>query len=162
MLRHATLKDVKKIHKLINSFAHKDLMIGRPLSQLYDHLRDFWVFENNDTGEIIGCCALQFCWESLAEIRSLAVSADYHKKGIGRLLVSRMMEEATQYGMTHVFTLTYQPDFFKKFKFTIIDKSELPLKIWADCIHCVKFPDCDETAMMHTISLDTDPRYKFC
>ncbi|MGE4519897.1 MAG: N-acetyltransferase [Desulfobacteraceae bacterium] len=162
MLRHATLKDVKKIHRLINSFATKNLMIGRPLSQLYDHLRDFWVFEDDDTGEIIGCCALQFCWESLAEIRSLAVNADFHKKGIGRILVTRMMEEATEYGMTHVFTLTYQPDFFKKFGFKTIDKTELPLKIWADCIHCVKFPDCDETAMMNTILVDGDPTYKFC
>ena len=33
----------------------------------------------------------------------------------------------------------------------IINRSSLPLKIWADCILCVKFPDCDETAMMKKI-----------
>ncbi|MGM0417090.1 MAG: N-acetyltransferase [Thermodesulfobacteriota bacterium] len=162
MLRHATLKDVKTIHKLINHFAGQHQMIGRPLSQLYDHLRDFWVFEDDDTGEIIGCCALQFCWESLAEIRSLAVHHNFQGKRIGTILVTRMMEEAEEYGMTHVFTLTYQPDFFKKFGFDIIDRSELPLKIWADCIHCVKFPDCDETAMMNNISNDPEATYKFC
>ena len=162
MLRHATLKDVKNIHKLINYFAGQNQMIGRPLSQLYDHLRDFWVFEHDDTQEIIGCCALQFCWESLAEIRSLAVHKDFHEQKIGSILVTRMMEEAEEYGMTHVFTLTYQPDFFKKFGFSIIDRSELPLKIWADCIHCVKFPDCDETAMMNNISNDPEATYKFC
>lgn len=162
MLRHATLKDVKTIQKLINGFASDNQMIGRPLTELYDHLRDFWVFEHDDTGEVIGCCALQFCWESLAEIRSLAVHRDYHKLGIGKILVSRMMEEASEYGMTHVFTLTYQPAFFSKYGFRVIDKKELPLKIWADCIHCVKFPDCDETAMMNTISDEVDSMYKFC
>lgn len=162
MLRHATLKDVKKIQSLINHFASQSQMIGRPLTELYDHLRDFWVFEHDETKEVIGCCALQFCWESLAEIRSLAVHRDYHNKGIGRFLVSKMLEEAKQYGMTHVFTLTYQPNFFNKFEFEIIDKSELPLKIWADCIHCVKFPNCDETAMLNQIVKDSAPMYKFC
>lgn len=148
MLRHATLKDVKEIYSLLNFFSEKNLVIGRPLTQLYDHLRDFWVYEHNETGKIIGCCALQFCWEDLAEVRSLAVHGDYHKLGIGKKLVNQMLYEASQYGMKKVFTLTYQPDFFKKQGFSIIDKKELPLKIWSDCIHCVKFPDCDETAMM--------------
>ena len=164
MLRHATLKDVKKIYTLLNHFAEKDLMIGRPLTQLYDHLRDFWVFEDDDTGEVIGCCALQFCWETLAEIRSLAVEDGSHKKGIGSKLVSKMIEEALEYGMNHVFTLTYQPDFFKKLGFKIIDKKELPIKIWSDCVQCVKFPDCDETAMQINISSDSkyNSTYKFC
>lgn len=162
MLRHATLKDVKKIQALINHFASENQMIGRPLSELYDHLRDFWVYENDETKEIIGCCALQFCWESLAEIRSLAVHKDFHNKGIGRFLIQKMMEEAKQYGMTHIFTLTYQPEFFKKMEFKIIDKKELPLKIWADCIHCVKFPNCDETAMLNQIAEGSSPMCKFC
>jgi amino-acid N-acetyltransferase len=50
-----------------------------------------------------------------------------------------------------VFTLTYRPEFFKRFGFEKIDRSDLPLKIWSDCMTCVKFPDCDETAMMLTL-----------
>ncbi|PID78055.1 MAG: GNAT family N-acetyltransferase [Deltaproteobacteria bacterium] len=162
MLRHATLKDVKIIQKLINNFASENQMIGRPLTELYDHLRDFWVFEDDETGKVLGCCALQFCWESLAELRSLAVDKSFHKQGIGRLLVSKIKEEAAEYGMNQLFTLTYQPVFFSKLGFTEIDRKQLPLKIWADCIHCVKFPDCDETAMIHQISGESDSMYKFC
>ena len=53
--------------------------------------------------------------------------------------------------MRQVFTLTYRPVFFERFGFVRIDRTDLPLKIWADCIMCVKFPDCDETAMMLTL-----------
>jgi amino-acid N-acetyltransferase len=115
---------------------------------LYDHVRDFKVYEDNKANGIIGCCALQFCWEDLAEIRSLAVHPEYLKNKIGTRLAETALSEAKSFNIRRVFTLTYRPDFFKKFGFKQIDRSELPLKIWADCILCVKFPDCDETAMM--------------
>lgn len=148
MIRKANIKDIKSIHSILNDYGNRGELLSRPLSELYDHVRDFWVYEDPETGKINGCCALQFCWEDLAEIRSLAVHADHQGKKIGTSLVRRTIEEAGEYGITSLFTLTYRPDFFKLFKFKIIDKSELPIKIWSDCIHCVKFPDCDETAMI--------------
>ena len=59
-----------------------------------------------------------------------------------------VLEEAKSFDVKKVFTLTYKPDFFKKFGFIQIERSDLPLKIWGDCMICVKFPDCDEIAMM--------------
>ena len=123
----------------------------RPFSKLYDHLRDFIVY-TDDTGEIIGCCSLQFCWEDLAEIRSLAVHPDHIRKNIGTLLAETALAEAKTYDIKKVFTLTYKPDFFEKLGFSQVNKTELPLiKIWSDCILCVKFPDCDEIAMIKEI-----------
>jgi amino-acid N-acetyltransferase len=121
------------------------------LSRLYDHLRDFLVYTDDGDDRVIGCCALQFCWEDLAEIRSLAVAPELVGRGIGRRLTEAALSDARKYGVREIFTLTYQPDFFLRFGFKIIDRSELPLKIWSDCILCVKFPDCDETAMMLTL-----------
>jgi amino-acid N-acetyltransferase len=100
---------------------------------------------------LLGCCALQFCWEDLAEIRSLAVSPEHVNRGIGRRLTGAAIEEARAFGVRQVFTLTYRPDFFRRFGFHQIDRTDLPLKIWSDCMLCVKFPDCDETAMMLTL-----------
>jgi amino-acid N-acetyltransferase len=152
MIRKATIEDIKSIHALLKYYGDKGAMIARPLSQLYDHLRDFFVFtEVQNTKKIIGCCALQFCWEDLAEIRSLAVREDLVGKSIGKQLVENVFEEAKQYKIKSLFTLTYKPSFFEKFGFIIIDKADLPIKIWADCINCVKFPDCDETAMIKTL-----------
>lgn len=152
MIRKATIKDVKAIHALLSAYGKKGLLLPRPLSELYDHVRDFWVVIDQAEGRIIGCCALQFCWEDLAEIRSLAVEPEWCGRYIGSRLLSTAVDEAREYKVKQLFTLTYKPGFFKKFGFETIDRTELPLKIWADCILCVKFPDCDETAMMKRIT----------
>lgn len=148
MIRKATIKDIKVIHALLSDYGEKGVLLSRPLTQLYDHVRDFFVYENSDLKSIAGCGALQFCWEDLAEIRSLAVFKEYQGRKIGSQLVQAAINEAKAYGIKKLFTLTYKPDFFKQFQFQVIDRAELPLKIWSDCISCVKFPDCDETAMM--------------
>ena len=57
--------------------------------------------------------------------------------------------------LLRVFALTYQVEFFHKLGFEEIDKTLLPQKIWADCIKCVKFPDCDETAMIYPVYDET-------
>ena len=153
MIRKATIKDVKAIHKLLQEYGRKGELLPRPLSVLYDHVRDFSVYVDERDNSVIGCCALQFCWDDLAEIRSLAVHPDHLGKKIGSKLTEAVLSEAKLFGVKEVFALTYQPEFFKKFGFVLIDRSELPLKIWADCIVCVKFPDCDEIAMMKEMDL---------
>lgn len=148
MIRKATLKDIKAIHSLLQYYGNNGILLPRPLSELYDHLRDFSVFVLPEDDKIVGCYALQFCWEDLAEIRSLAVTPEYINKGIGSKLANFAIDEARQYQITHLFTLTYRPDFFHRLGFVRIDRARLPLKIWGDCLHCVKFPDCDEIALM--------------
>ena len=148
MIRKATISDIKSIHKLLQEYGTKGELLPRPLSRLYDHVRDFNVYVDPKTQNLMGCCALQFCWEDLAEIRSVAVYPDYVKQKIGTRLVEAAIREARQYEIKQLFVLTYRPGFFEKFGFTVIDRAELPIKIWADCILCVKFPDCDETAML--------------
>ena len=148
MIRKAVLNDVIAIHALLQLYSKKGELLARPLSKLYDHLRDFWVFEDPEQKKIVGCCALQFCWEDLAEIRSLAVDPCFTGRGIGSTLTERSIQEAVYFNIKNIFTLTYRPDFFKQFDFKTIDKNELPIKIWADCIGCVSFPNCDEIAML--------------
>ncbi len=151
MIRKATIKDVKAIHGLLQEYGRKGELLPRPLSVLYDHVRDFSVYVDDRDDSVIGCCALQFCWDDLAEIRSLAVHPDHLGKKIGSKLTEEILLEAESFAVKKVFALTYRPDFFERFGFVQIDRSELPLKIWADCIMCVKFPDCDEIAMMKEI-----------
>ncbi len=148
MIRKAVLDDVNAIHALLQYYNKRGELLARPMHKLYDHLRDFWVFENPETNKVTGCCALQFCWENLAEIRSLAVSPDETGNGIGTALAERAIQEAVYFKIKDLFTLTYRPGFFKQFEFTEIDKNDLPIKIWSDCIGCVNFPNCDEIAML--------------
>ncbi len=149
MIRKARITDIKEMQKLINIFAKKDLMLPRSLSELYENLRDFWVVEENK--KVVGCCALHISWEDLAEIKSLAVAENKQKKGLGKELISKCLDEAGQLGVKKVFALTYKPDFFKRFGFKIVKQAELPHKIWLECIKCCKFPDCQEIALLKTL-----------
>ena len=148
MIRKATVQDIKSVHALLQTYGKRGELLSRPLSELYDHVRDFTLYVGENDNRIIGCCALQFCWEDLAEIRSLAVDPDHVRKKIGTQLTEAVLAEAQRFHIKQVFALTYKPAFFKKFGFEETDRSNLPLKIWGDCILCVKFPDCDEIAMM--------------
>jgi amino-acid N-acetyltransferase len=149
MIRKAKISDVPQIQALINTFAQKDLMLARSLNELYEHIRDYWVAL--DGTKIIGCAALHISWQELAEIKSLAVAAKKQHHGIGRKLVNSCIAEAEYLGAKKVFVLTYAPVFFKKFGFKRIKHENLPHKIWAECINCAKFPDCQEIAMLKSL-----------
>jgi len=146
MIRKAKIKDIKQIQKLINGFAKQDIMLPRSLNELYENLRDFWVIE--EANKIIGCCALHISWDDLAEIKSLAVTGNKQGKGLGRELVESCLAEARLLGAKKIFVLTYKPAFFKKFAFKRVKNAALPHKVWAECINCCKFPNCQEIALL--------------
>ncbi|OGU00418.1 MAG: GNAT family N-acetyltransferase [Geobacteraceae bacterium GWB2_52_12] len=146
MIRKAQIADVKNIQKLLMIYANRGDMLSRSLSELYESLRDFYVYEED--GVLLGAAALHVVWEDLAEVRSVAVNEDSGRKGIGSQLVQACITEAREIGLKRIFCLTYKPDFFGKHGFVLVDKAELPHKVWGDCIKCPKFPDCDENAMI--------------
>ncbi len=146
-IRRANIADVKGIHALLMACANQGLLLPRALSHLYRHIRDFYVAENQE-GEMLACCALSPMWDNLAEICSLVVADAHRKKGLGRKIVETCLADCAVLGVNTAFALTYQEEFFKCLGFSIVDKDVLPQKIWADCVHCPKYPDCDETAVL--------------
>ena len=149
MIRKATVEDVRIIQKIVNTHADKGEMLPRSLGDTCDNIRDFFVYEQDET--ILGCCALNVTWVDLAEIRSLAVADEAKSKGIGTALLDVCLEDAHKLGIKKVFALTYKPDFFKRKGFQEVDKNELPHKVWLDCVKCIKFPDCDEIAVIRSL-----------
>ena len=146
-LRKANIQDVQPIHRLLMTFSSQGLLLPRSYSELYNHLRDFFVLDSEQG--IVGCCALSITWENLAEIRSLIVGSSFQGQGWGRRLVDASLSEALTLSVYRIFTLTYQTQFFQRMGFSTVDKNVLPQKVWADCLHCPKFPDCcDEVAML--------------
>ncbi len=142
----ARIQDVPQIHKLINSFADRDEMLPRSLSEIYENIRDYFVCRQGE--RLVACAALHVIWSDLAEIRAVAVAREYQKKGIGTMLVETCLKEAESLGIPTVFCLTYQPAFFEKFGLSQIDKMEMPRKVWTECFRCPKFPDCGEVALI--------------
>jgi len=146
MIRKATITEVADIQALVNLYAERGDMLPRALHDLYDNLRDFFVYEEG--GKIVGVCALHITWDNLAEIRSLAVAEAHTGRGIGGRLIEACLDEARALKIGRVFALTYIPEYFKRQGFRQIDKATLPHKIWHDCLNCVKFPNCDEQAVI--------------
>lgn len=147
--RKPTFEDIEAIFSLVNSYAEKGVMLARSRNALYETIRDMLVAEEN--GEIIGVGGLHFMWDKMAEVRTMAVHPDYLKKGIGREIVNRLVEDGIDYGVQQIFTLTYQPEFFSKLGFSELNKDKLPHKVWKECINCPKFPNCDEIAMIKIV-----------
>jgi len=149
MLRKAKTGDVKTIHRMINLSSGEGEILPRSLVDIYNSLRDFYVYIDDGSGEIAGICAMHIFWENLAEIRSLYVDPRYRRRGIGKKLVEACVSEAITLDLYRIFTLTYQKGFFERIGFHETDRVTLPEKIWSDCFKCPKYPDyCDEVAMI--------------
>ena len=148
LIRKARIADIADIRQTLRQFADKGQLLERTLAELYSQVRDYYVFQENDHSPIVGISALHVCWEALGELRSVAVREEYQGKGVGTRLVETCLSEAITLGLEQVFVLTYRPDFFRRFGFEEVDKNILPHIVWADCVRCTKFPECDEIAML--------------
>ncbi len=144
--RKARMSDVPVMQRMVNEHAENGRMLACSLSELYENLRDFWVLEK--AGTVVGCCALHINWSDLAEVRSLAVGGQYQGKGAGKALVLACVAEARDLGISRVFALTREPDFFQHLGFEVRSVAEMPRKVWGECIRCPKFPECDEVAVV--------------
>jgi amino-acid N-acetyltransferase len=149
-VRKAVVRDVPAIQKLVNEYASQGIMLPRSLHSLYEHIRDYFVAVDGD--QVVGCAAMHVSWGDLAEIRSLAVTDAWLGQGVGRELVVEALAEARAFGIERVFVLTFAADFFDHLGFRLVDKAELPHKIWQECIDCIHFPDCSEVAMVMEVA----------
>ena len=145
-VRPAAIHDVPEIHHLLEHYAAQGNLLPRTMSEIYRHLRDFFVIEVN--GRVAACGALEIFTEDLGEVRSLVVDDAYKGKGFGRLLVERVLDEARTIGLRRIMALTYVPDFFHKLGFSTVSKDTLPEKVWGICVKCYKYNACDEIAVL--------------
>ncbi|MFC4801294.1 N-acetyltransferase [Neobacillus sp. GCM10023253] len=146
IIRKAIMSDTESIYKLLSKYAKEGKLLARTYPSIYENLQSFVVAVLND--EVVGICSLTILDRNLAEVRSLAVSPAYVGKGIGKALVQQIMKETANLEITKLISLTYQIEFFSKLGFNVVDKNELPQKMWKDCINCPKLHSCDETAML--------------
>jgi len=151
MIRRAHVADVPALGKLVNDAAEFGLMLPRSLESLYENLRDYHVAVD-DGGDVVGVCGLGVVWANLAEVYALVVDPSQRGKGLGKQLVRHCIEEAEQLGLLRLMTLTYEKAFFEKLGFTVVDRQQLPLKVWSECVRCPKNQACDEIAMVLELS----------
>jgi amino-acid N-acetyltransferase len=145
-IRKARMSDALAICEIVNYHAERGRMLHISLESTYERLRNFLVADEN--GQVVGCAAVEIAWADLAEIRSVAVSPTFGRRGIGRALVQAAVGDALAMGVRRLFSLTYEKDFFEHCGFHVIDRQELPTKVWRVCIACPRRTACDEIAMM--------------
>lgn len=146
VVRPAAIGDVPTIHNLLEIYAAKGNLLPRTLSEIYRHLRDFFVVDID--GKAVACAALEIFTDDLGEVRSLVVDEAHERQGLGKRLVERVAEEARTIGLKRLMALTYVPPFFHKLGFKTVAMDTLPEKVWGVCVKCYKYNNCDETAVL--------------
>ena len=150
MVRKGKIEDVQAIQNLIRFYSEDDKMLFRSLEEINQNITNFRVYEK--LGEVIGICNLKYGWDKLVEIRSLGVDPRYHRQGIATQMIQDSIEQAVlNQNCDTVFVLTYAVPLFEKLGFQIIDKPNLPQKVWNDCKQCLHQENCDETAMSFSL-----------
>ena len=149
-IRKAELRDVPALFKLISRYAVEEILLPRSLTNLYEDVWEFTVAEED--GKLLGCGALKFYNQELAEIRSLCVDEQLKSKGVGRMLTEALLDEAEGYGLKTVFALTVVPAFFEKLGFQMVPRERFPVKVYEDCLGCPKYSCCDEVAVSYELA----------
>ena len=146
VVRRARVDDVPGIAAVMARYVEQDVLLPRPVSELFQCIREFHVAD--DGGEIVACAALRLLWSDLGEVRSLAVRPDAHGKGLGGALVEAVVADARGLGLPRVIALTREVEFFERCGFTIEQRESLPRKVWTDCVKCPRRHACDEVAVV--------------
>lgn len=154
-VRKPKLTEVAAIKALLDAAADEGAVLPRALPELYENVRDFYVYV--DALGIGGCAALHIDMIDLAEVRSLVVRPDLRGKGVGERLVRAVLDEARGLEIARVYALTRVPGFFLRGGFKEVEKTDLPYKVFKDCIRCRLFPGCDETAVVHDLPVPDPP-----
>ena len=152
VLRPALMRDIPPLLGIINGYAAKGIMLPRTEFEMSEYIRDFVVVYSGE--RLLGCGALHFYTPFSAEVRSLAVDPGAKSRGIGRRIVETLEDEARAHGLDSIFAFTYVRGFFERLGFSEVDRGELPLKAWKDCLRCPKFQCCDEIPMLKRFNLE--------
>lgn len=133
-LRPARTSDVAAIKRLVAPLAEERILMAKETVAYYESLQEFRIAES-DSGEVIGCGALHVMWEDLAEIRTLAAADSWRGRGVGHVLVENLLEEAKALGVSRVFCLTFEVEFFKRHGFEVMaDQSAVDPQVYSELL----------------------------
>ena len=133
-LRPARTSDVAAIKRLVAPLAEQRILMAKETVAYYESLQKFRIAESQD-GDVIGCGALHVMWEDLAEIRTLAAADTWRGRGVGHVLVEDLLEKAKELGVSRVFCLTFEVDFFKRHGFEVMeDQSAVDPQVYSELL----------------------------
>lgn len=125
-----------------NSLPYSDVSLKSP--------QVFLVYRQGSA--ILGVGGLEV-YDGVALLRSLCVSAAVRSQGIGKKLLTRLLQLAREKSIREIFLLTTTaPDYFKKLGFTAVNRADVPPSVQASA----EFTHlCPDTAQCFALSLKT-------
>ncbi|ASN40797.1 MAG: amino-acid N-acetyltransferase [Paeniglutamicibacter terrestris] len=133
-IRRAKTSDVKSIRELVKPLAEERVLLEKEAVAYYENLQEFFIADDAD-GNVIGCGGLHVMWEDIAEVRTLASNEAWRGRGVGRLLLQRLLQEARELGVSRVFCLTFEVDFFIRNGFTVMaEQSAVDPEVYSELL----------------------------
>jgi len=132
-VRAARTADVTGIQALLEPYVRRRILLGKDLVVLFEAVQQFVVAED-DAGRLIGCGALHVMWEDLGEIRTLIVSDEWLHHGVGRVIVDRLEENARALGLSRLFCLTFEVEFFTRRGFAPIGEQVVDPDVYSQLV----------------------------
>ncbi|HEY0636999.1 MAG TPA: amino-acid N-acetyltransferase [Pseudonocardiaceae bacterium] len=132
-VRRARTRDVRAVKELVDDYAARNILLSKDLVTLYEDVQEFLVGELD--GEVVGCGALHVLWEDLAEVRSVAVAPAAHGLGVGHAIVGALLDQARELGLSRIFVLTFEVEFFGRHGFTEISGTPVPPEVYEEMRH---------------------------
>ncbi|WHY22435.1 N-acetyltransferase [Paenibacillus sp. G2S3] len=148
--RNAVVEDVEPLYLMIEEYAQRGIMLPRSRQALTRQIDQFVVAEIG--GRFVGCGSLFRLGNDLVEIRSIGLNDEGKGKGVGSMILEKLVEEARNQKIPKVMALTYAVDFFLRNGFEVVEKEIFPEKVWTDCVNCKKQHACDEIAVLKMLN----------
>lgn len=134
-IRPARTADVTAIEALMAPLVERRILLGKDLVELYAAVPQFMVATDPE-GAVIGYGALHVMWEHLGEIRTLGVAEDWLGRGVGHMLLDALEVHARELGLSQLFCLTFEVDFFSKHGFVAVgeDTKLVEAEVYAELL----------------------------
>jgi amino-acid N-acetyltransferase len=132
-VRPARTSDVRSIHRMLEPYVQRRILLGKDIVVLYEAVQQFIVAEDAD-GTLIGCGALHVMWDDLGEVRTLIVSDEWLHRGVGRRIVEALEDAARTLGLTRLFCLTFEVEFFTRRGFSEIGEHVVAPDVYSQLV----------------------------
>ena len=132
-VRRARTSDVPLIQELVEPLVQQRILLGKDRVVFYEAVQEFRVVEDAD-GALVGCGALHVMWEDLGEVRTLAVSQDWLGRGVGHALLDRLEADARELGLSRLFCLTFETEFFGRNGYEEMAESIVSPDVYAELV----------------------------
>ncbi|HEY3158896.1 MAG TPA: GNAT family N-acetyltransferase [Vicinamibacterales bacterium] len=148
-IRTATTREADAIHELIDEHLAEGHLLPRELGEILVHAHRFVVAVQDD--EVLACAELAPLSRSVAEVRSMVVSREARRRGVGGRIVNELVRRAGAAGFEKLCAFSHTPGYFVHLGFSIVPHEWLPEKIVTDCHACSQFRRCGQYAVVRAL-----------